>query len=235
MRSCVPAGGTWHSWCALERPLDSYSTLRFRASWSRWRQGEFAAPSPSDYVSEHFLYGMWREFEGELNSIDIFLARGRTFEALEWSQNKLHDLGMNTMCWQRHQLTALKANFRAAFLVPTAVSWPSQIFWKACKGLGGMPPWACTVVGTSAGARTNWGHSPLRGRCESELSGRQNPAVFSASRWVPLRNLESHCRGNGRVRKSLGHNMGEELQQTQRPSLGWYSIARQIMESLTDI
>lgn len=36
----------WHSCCALERPPDSYSTLRFRASWSQWRQGEFAARAP---------------------------------------------------------------------------------------------------------------------------------------------------------------------------------------------
>lgn len=60
-----------------------------------------------------------------------------------------------------------------------------------------------------------WGHSPMRDRCELELSGRHNPAGFSASRWVPLRNLESRCRRNRGVRKSPGHKMGEELQQTQ--------------------
>lgn len=71
------------------------------------------------------------------------------------------------------------------------------------------------MAGTSAGASADVGPSPLRGRCEWELSGRQNPAGFSASRWVPLRNVESHCRRNGGIRKSLGHNMGEELKQTQ--------------------
>lgn len=48
MRACLPAGDTWHSWCALERLLDSCGTLRFHASWCRWRQGEFSARSPSD-------------------------------------------------------------------------------------------------------------------------------------------------------------------------------------------
>lgn len=65
----------WHSCCALERPPDSYSTLRFRASWSQWRQGEFAARTPSDYISKHFLYGMWRESEGELTE-QIFSWQG---------------------------------------------------------------------------------------------------------------------------------------------------------------
>lgn len=78
-----------------------------------------------------------------------------------------------------------------------------------------MPLWACTVVRTSAWALRDGGHSPLRGRCELELSGSHNPVGFSASRWVPLRNLESHCRGNGGLRKSLGHDMGEELQEKQ--------------------
>lgn len=141
--------------CIRKAP-DSYSTLRFHASWSRQRQGEFTARSPSDYVSEHFLCGMWRESEGELNSTEIFLARGWTFEALKWSQNKLHDLGMNAMCWQRHQFTALKATFRAAFLVPTAVLWSSQISWEECKQLGGMTLWD-TSMGMRSSGGISWG------------------------------------------------------------------------------
>lgn len=34
----------------------------------------------------------------ESSTVQIFSWQGKSFEALKWSQNKLHDLGMNTMC-----------------------------------------------------------------------------------------------------------------------------------------
>lgn len=71
----------------------------------------------------------------ESSTARIFSWQGKSFEALKWSQNKLHDLGMNTMCCQRHQFTALKASFSGQlFLVPTAGLDPDRFSGKNAKG-----------------------------------------------------------------------------------------------------
>lgn len=131
------------------------------------------------------------------STAQIFSWQGKSYEALKQSQNKLHDLGMSTMCWQRHQLAALKASFSGQlFLVPIAGLWSRQIFWKEWKGLNGTAPWDASVgVHAHIHAHQGMGGAHLW-KADVSWSFLVVPVLL-----VPLTNLKSHCRGNGGERE----------------------------------
>lgn len=146
----------------------------------------------------------------ESSTAQIFSWQVKSFEALKWSQNKLHDLGMNTMCCQRHQFTALKARFSGQlFLVPTAglrsrqnaKGWMERmqrVEWDTSMGC--FCGHACSSPWTSRNGR----HSLVRNVGCSVLVG---PVLLA-----PFTKLKPHCREDGGERESLGHNLGQELQ-----------------------
>lgn len=85
--------------------------------------------------------------------------------------------------------------------------------------LHGMPPWARTVVGTSARASRDGEHSSWRRRCESELSGRHNP-VFSALDEFPSETWIS-LQGEWRGKEIIGAQYGRR---TATNTVTWFRV-----------
>lgn len=143
----------------------------------------------------------------ESSTAQIFSWQGKSFEALKWSQNKLHDLGMNTMCWQHHQFTALKATFRTAFLgahcrvvIQTDfLDGRQRVKWNTSMGC--FCGHACMLISIDI---KGWGHSPMRSRRELELSGERSPAVSPHKSEV---SLQGEWRGKGIIGAQSGRGI----------------------------